>query len=210
MQDIEFDGGTERFKVTLASATAADREAIEAAVTAQGAAGGYEYVLTWVTAEESIPPADTPAPSLTVSPFRLPTLDGAELDLGPLLGSQPIVLVFWASWCAPCVTEAPHLVRLHETYGPRGVAFVSVAEDAPAQVPKLRALVKRLGIDYPVALDSDGQVLAGIQPGGSVPLTLVLDASGQPFHTSRNFEAGDEVALEAAIVEVASPVSTQP
>lgn len=139
---------------------------------------------------------------LAIAPFSLPTLTGGTVDLAERLGKQPIVLVFWPSWCAPCVAEAPHLVRLHQTYGPQGVAFVSVSEDTADQHGKLRALVKRLGIAYPVALDADGSVLGSVRPGGAVPLTLVLDATGATTYMSDNYEPGDEVALEAAITAV--------
>jgi thiol-disulfide isomerase/thioredoxin len=45
-----------------------------------------------------------------------------------------VVLVdFWATWCAPCIASFPKLVRLHEEFGPRGLAVVSVSVDDPQE-----------------------------------------------------------------------------
>ena len=45
-------------------------------------------------------------------------------------------------------------------------------------------------------LDADGDVLAKYADGGSIPLTLVLDASGAVVYRNRNYRPGDELALE--------------
>ena len=35
-----------------------------------------------------------------------------------------VVVNFWATWCAPCVTELPGLAQLQKQYGKRGVAVL--------------------------------------------------------------------------------------
>jgi thiol-disulfide isomerase/thioredoxin len=44
-------------------------------------------------------------------------------------GERPVVLHFWASWCAPCIEEFPAFVRFAEKMGPQGVQFVAVSLD---------------------------------------------------------------------------------
>ncbi len=96
------------------------------------------------------------------------------------------------------------MVKLHETYGAKGVEFISVSIDASEDHPALQKVAKDRGVTYGIALDPDGEVLAQYAKGASIPLTFVLDNTGAVVFSHRNYEAGDEVKLEAAIKSVAS------
>jgi len=50
---------------------------------------------------------------------------------------KPVLLVFWATWCAPCVSEAPELGKLSKTYP--STRFVGLVDDP--NTPKTRGLV---------------------------------------------------------------------
>lgn len=51
--------------------------------------------------------------------------DGTPFKLSELRGNY-VVLDFWASWCGPCLADAPKLVDLHKKFGDQ-VIFVSIA-----------------------------------------------------------------------------------
>ncbi len=110
-----------------------------------------------------------------------------------------MVVVFWASWCKPCLREAPHLVQLYEKYKSKGVAFVAVSIDEADDHATLEAVVADLNISYPVALDPNGEALALYAQGASIPLTFLLGADSMVAYRHQNFAEGDEVPLEAAI-----------
>lgn len=136
-----------------------------------------------------------------VQPFRAPLLSGGEIELGAASDHRPVVLVFWASWCAPCVEEAPHLERLHTQHG-SSIRFVSVSIDETNARDDLRRVVAERGITYPVALDPEGGlVLPKYARGIGIPLTFVIGADGKVRVTQRNYQAGDERALERAILD---------
>jgi thiol-disulfide isomerase/thioredoxin len=102
------------------------------------------------------------------------TLDGETLALSELSG--PVVVNFWASWCGPCVTEAPELRNVALGYEDRGVSVVGVnVRDTPVNA---RRFESDLDIPFPSWADPSSQIAAsfgGIGPAG-LPSTLVLDA----------------------------------
>src|SRR4051812_19743263 len=61
------------------------------------------------------------------------------------------LLVFWATWCQPCLMEMPGLVKLHEKYHGRNFRVLSVnVDDREGQ--KVKAISREFGITYPVLI----------------------------------------------------------
>src|SRR5712664_1061635 len=78
------------------------------------------------------------------------TLDGKPMHLSDFRG-RVVVLNFWASWCPPCVEEAPSMNRLQRHIEPLGgtILGVSVDED-PAAYEKF---LKEFGVNFPTWRD---------------------------------------------------------
>jgi cytochrome c biogenesis protein CcmG/thiol:disulfide interchange protein DsbE len=105
----------------------------------------------------------------------LPALDGygppEGRDLTDLRGT-PLVVNFWASWCAPCVREMPALQRVAED---TGVTVVGI--DYVDRVDEATALADELGITYELLRDDDGSYGQRVGVVG-MPTTLLVDADG--------------------------------
>ena len=69
-------------------------------------------------------------------------------------GKDVTLLVFWATWCGPCLMEIPSLVVFQEKYRDRNFRVVSIIIDDPEGV-KARPLVSSYGINYPILLGSE-------------------------------------------------------
>ena len=82
----------------------------------------------------------TEAPPLTIT-----ALDGQTVRLEQLRG-RPIVAVFWATWCAACRRELPHLNRLARE-APE-VAVLGLSDEPEATV---RTFAAKQPFDFPVA-----------------------------------------------------------
>jgi cytochrome c biogenesis protein CcmG/thiol:disulfide interchange protein DsbE len=105
--------------------------------------------------------------------LALPDLDtGQPVRLRALVAEGPLLVNFFASWCAPCEVEHPVLMSARG----RGVRIVGVAyKDAP---PNSQAFLVRLGDPFAVTLaDRDGR--AGVEFGVTgVPETYAVSAEG--------------------------------
>jgi thiol-disulfide isomerase/thioredoxin len=124
---------------------------------------------------------------------RLVQPDGAELAMGSLRG-RPLVINFWATWCAPCIKEMPELDRFHREFGPRGWQVLGVAIDR--REPVLEFLRLR-PVSFPVALAAlEGTELARQlgNPSGSLPFTVVVDAAGRLVQRKLGQTSFDELA----------------
>jgi cytochrome c biogenesis protein CcmG/thiol:disulfide interchange protein DsbE len=109
-------------------------------------------------------------------PFRLPALDGGEVDLASQRG-KVVVVNFWATWCPPCVAEMPSLERLHRALAPEGLSVITVATDEDEA--ELRRFVSGRGLTLPVLKDPGGRVAGGEYRTTGYPETFVLDREGR-------------------------------
>ena len=104
--------------------------------------------------------------------FALPGLDGPELSSKALASGRPVLVNFFASWCEPCVAEAPVLMALKQ----EGVPMYGIAyKDA---TPATSTYLERHGNPYDrVASDLPGR--AAIDWGVTgVPETYLVDGNG--------------------------------
>ncbi len=106
----------------------------------------------------------------TIPDFSLESLDGKTVDKSSLKG-EVVVLNFWASWCAPCVSEIPDLKAVA---GSRRAKVVSVALDETGRAT-VKPFVESHQINYTV-LFGNQEVFQQFN-GYGIPYTLVLDRS---------------------------------
>ena len=129
------------------------------------------------------------------------TLDGQQLSSARLAGDVLVVNV-WASWCAPCRSEAPSLERLSKEFADQGVSFIGLnTRDSDTSA---RSFVERFGITYPNVIDRDGVLQLGFRdslPPRAIPSTLVIDRSGRV--AARVLGAVSESSLRGVIEAVA-------
>jgi thiol-disulfide isomerase/thioredoxin len=102
-------------------------------------------------------------------------IDGEGISLDALQGDI-VVLDFWASWCAPCVSEIPTLKQIAAEFGDQGVDVVGIDLDRSK-----RDLLTAMGeheITYRQIFDSDSGPIGNLYRISGIPMTYVIDRDG--------------------------------
>ena len=110
-------------------------------------------------------------------PFKGHDLNGQPFDLQQSIGSKPVMLIFWASWCPSCKTEVPKINQLAAKFKSRGMEFIAVNVGFNDSVERAQAFVKKTGMSYPVFFDATGMVTEQYRLQG-VPTVIIADKQG--------------------------------
>lgn len=159
---------------------------------------------SWALAEGQPAHAGAPLPLGAVPPpLALPSLDHGPQSLAALHG-RPVLIHFFATWCAPCRDEMAGLARLADRRG--GGPFVLLAVDVGEVPVRVRRFFATQPVPFPVLLDEDRAALKAWKVAG-LPATFVLDAS----HTLRLYADGpvdwDAPAADRLLDRLADPAA---
>lgn len=120
------------------------------------------------------------APAERGDPIELtgPGLDGEEIDLADRRG-EPVAVVVWGSWCAPCRAEAPELAELSAERDDASFLGINIRDSSEANA---KSFNRTFGIEYPSFYSPTGEALLafdGTLTPNTIPSTVVLDDRGR-------------------------------
>jgi thiol-disulfide isomerase/thioredoxin len=124
------------------------------------------------------------------------TLDGKEADLGQYVGKTPVLIEFWATWCANCKELEPTIKSVVAKYGGQ-VKFVGVAVSVNQSIDKVKAFVEKHALPGDQYFDTKG-LATGAYDVPATSYVVLLDKSGKVVYTG----VGGRQNLEAAIKKV--------
>lgn len=127
------------------------------------------FVVVWSMQEHIVGVGDT-APNFTIT-----TNTGQQISPRNF-GGKVLVLNYWASWCAPCVEEAPSLNEFAKTFKNAGVVVLGVSVDRNEQA--YQNFVKRFDVSYPLARDPD-ENLSYRYGTYKIPESYIIDHNGK-------------------------------
>ncbi|MCB1799928.1 MAG: TlpA family protein disulfide reductase, partial [Gammaproteobacteria bacterium] len=114
-----------------------------------------------------------PAPN-----FTLTTVDGETVSLSDYAG-QVVLVNFWATWCASCLTEMPDYEQVYQQYRPEFVVLGVNLQEGRSHVQQYAG---GLGLTFPVLLDSDGRVTNRHYQVTGMPGSFLIDRDGRIFY----------------------------
>ncbi len=146
----------------------------------------------------SIATAQSKVPSASVQ-----TLEGKKVDSRTFNNDgKPIIINFWATWCAPCKRE---LTAISEKYAEwqekTGVKLIAVSIDDARSMARVAPYVNGQDWDYEVYLDPNGDLKRALNVN-NVPHTFLVNGNGEIVWQHNNYEPGDENELYEQVLKL--------
>jgi cytochrome c biogenesis protein CcmG/thiol:disulfide interchange protein DsbE len=114
-------------------------------------------------------------PGDTAPDFRVLTTRGRTISPVAFPG-KVLVLNFWASWCPPCIEEAPSLNAFADQMGPKGVTVVGISIDR--NEASYQKFLSKYGVSFDTYDDPDADVSTSYGTF-QIPETYIIDKSGK-------------------------------
>ncbi len=114
-----------------------------------------------------------PVPALTLMSLA----DESPTNLDAYKGKKLIVNL-WATWCGPCITEMPSLMKLSDRLKDTGVVVVAISEDRGGKFVVDPFLKEHNIAGLPVFLDKTMSTGKALKEATILPMTILIDADG--------------------------------
>jgi thiol-disulfide isomerase/thioredoxin len=145
-----------------------------------------------------MPPPSTNARSGAAGSPSWTLLDNRRMQISDYLG-KVVVLDFWATYCPPCLEEAPHLVQLQKRYGPQGLNVIGLNVGGDEDRPKVPDFVDQFRIQYTLGYPDPGTTDLYLGGDTRIPQTLVFDRKGKLIKHLVGFDPQVREELDRAV-----------
>jgi len=109
--------------------------------------------------------------------FSTQTLDGTPVRLSQYRG-RPVLLNFWATWCAPCQDEMPLIQRASDIYKGQGLVVLAVNYQQTS-TSSMKAFLRKVDARFSAVYDPAGQIGAAYGVNVGLPVSVFIDRSGK-------------------------------
>lgn len=133
---------------------------------------------------------------------QLKTMDGKTVNTADLGFKGPIIISFWATWCAPCKKELNAINDVYTDWQEEtGVNLVAVSIDDEKTKNSVPVYVNGRGWEYLVLMDPNGDFKRAMGVN-NVPHTFLIDQNGNVVYSHNNYAPGDEDKLYKEILKL--------
>ncbi len=105
--------------------------------------------------------------------FSIEKMDGQVFNYKPGNSNDPILLVFWATWCPVCKEEVPAVNKIYHEFKDQGLKVLAIdvgINDAPQKVAKY---IKFYHLKYPVAFDQGSKITRQFGVQGTPTMVII-------------------------------------
>lgn len=143
-------------------------------------------------------------PTKPVEEMTWAALDGKTNQEGTVTSlkdfqGKVVILDFWATYCAPCIEAIPHLKALQKKHGKENLEIVGLHVGGEEDRPLVPVFVKRLDIDYTLAIPEEELTRFIFGRETAIPQTAIFDRRGKLVKKIIGFDAQIKKELDAAV-----------
>ena len=150
----------------------------------------------------SAPATVSAALPVTVRDAELIAVKGKPIKLGDY-GGKVLVVNLWATWCGPCRSEIPELVKLYREFRPQGLEIVGLSTENPeASAAGVRQFVSDFSMNYRVGWATKDVALTLMSDRNAIPQSFVISRDGRVLTRFVGYNAAETpLKLRKAVEE---------
>ncbi len=120
--------------------------------------------------------ADDANADVALQDFEFQTPDGETVTLADFAGGNPMVVNYFAAWCAPCRAELPEFEAVSRELAD-DIIFVGISRDNVTD--SWLSLIRDVGVTYPTVFEGNVEGSLAFVDGRAMPTTVFIDADGE-------------------------------
>lgn len=147
--------------------------------------------------------------AIAQNPYKLPaatveTVAGKKVNTGEFSNDgNPMIINFWATWCAPCKRELNAIADVYEDWQEEtGVKLIAVSLDDARSKSRVAPYINGQDWDYEVYVDPNGDFRRALNVNNP-PYTFLVNGKGEVVWQHTGYQPGDENELFEKVKELA-------
>ena len=137
----------------------------------------------------------------TIPNIDVKLISGKTVKLDTIIDNGPLLISFWATWCAPCKKEMRYLDRFQKKY--ENLSILAISEDKTRSFARVRSFIKSNKYKFAIGLDPNGQLFKKLW-AQVVPTSILIDSNRNILWQHQGYLPGDEKIMEIEIKKAIS------